>query len=202
MPDDEPKDPMELKQRVLILKYRRRLPFLLALYQTIDELTAKARTNENPPLACCAGCDYCCHQVVTCTLMEWRVIREHLLSDPRSVAIARLRERAAQWRRLYAEFGGNLPTNPGEIPGILGKQACVFLDDTGKCAVYPVRPLACRVHVSAVRCDEHEGRRAQNFRYLWELWANNWQLEQDAKTNGTGKFGVTPLPHWLCVSRY
>lgn len=179
------------------------LPFLKALFEVMDVLTSQARAGENPPLACRQGCSFCCHQVVTCTKMEWRVIYEYLLNKGLFRLIgARLRQGADEWRKFYFSCQDQWAHDPFRIRSALGNRACVYLNDAGQCDIYPVRPLPCRVHVSQARCDDHEGRDAQNFRYPWEVWGNNWQIEEDIKSNGQGRNCVTPLPHWLCTIRF
>jgi len=95
-----------------------------------------ARAAENA-VACKAGCDHCCYQVVGVTAAEAITIYDHLratLSPPELERVtAHIAERYALTRGLSSAERFS-PEHP-----------CAFLDvATGSCTIYEVRPLACR----------------------------------------------------------
>jgi hypothetical protein len=82
----------------------------------------------------CTGCGKCCETAgdyyVYLTLKEAALIRDYLgLSH-------------AWFRRGYLNRleDGDLVLGPGR------NERCVFLDQDGRCRVYPVRPLQCRTY--------------------------------------------------------
>lgn len=101
-------------------------------------LAAESEANAagEQPVACRAGCPCCCVLNVTVLLPEAAAIAAWLderLSPPeRALLISRLERQ----RRLvrWMEDGERIRT----------QIHCPFLDRTGSCSVYPVRPLVCR----------------------------------------------------------
>src|SRR5690606_38510368 len=97
---------------------------------------------DGAPLACEAGCDYCCHQRVSVLPHEAVALLEHL-STELAPELAdrierRIRENAAKVDAMtVAEHtAANL--------------SCAFLVD-GRCSAYDVRPLTCAAFHSASR---------------------------------------------------
>lgn len=90
----------------------------------------------NTVATCGKGCSHCCHIPVRITEYEAELLAE---------ATGR------QMKYLSAKQAKRDPTQPGPCP---------FLQD-GACAVYPVRPLICRIHYSvddsAHWCDYSQG---------------------------------------------
>jgi uncharacterized protein len=87
-----------------------------------DDLAAKVA----PKAACRRRCSHCCHQ--STVISEWEAAR-----------IARYTGRtAAVIPKITREMIGPMRTRYTGVP-------CVFLK-RGECSIYPVRPLACRVH--------------------------------------------------------
>lgn len=90
------------------------------------------------PVACRAGCNYCCHQVVSARATEIFLLARTIRALPAAVA-ARLTERVAtaaataQGMTVAERHRRNLP--------------CPLLED-GRCSVYADRPLACRAFAS------------------------------------------------------
>ena len=86
-------------------------------------------------VACKAGCDHCCYQIVGVTAPEALAIFDHLsqtASDPELEAVsARVAASRARTRGLSAAERFS-PDHP-----------CPFLE-AGRCSIYEVRPLACR----------------------------------------------------------
>ncbi|HET9931856.1 MAG TPA: YkgJ family cysteine cluster protein [Polyangiaceae bacterium] len=86
-------------------------------------------------LACKAGCDHCCYQVVGVTAAEVLTIFEHLQRTRSAEERERIRARA---RQSY-ERGRGLSSAERFSP----EHPCVFLEG-GACSIYEVRPLSCR----------------------------------------------------------
>ena len=100
------------------------------------------------PLACAAGCTYCCHNVVMASAPE--IFH----------AAAELRARRDQ--AFIAGVGDRCEAvQPARAAG--GRPPCPLLEGD-RCSVYPARPAVCRKHVSfavdACR-SEYEGRPAR-----------------------------------------
>ena len=86
-------------------------------------------------VACQAGCDHCCHQSVGVTPPEALAIWRHLTSTLSSDELAQVASHVAAIRartRGLSSDDRHSPDHP-----------CAFLRD-GRCAIYEVRPLACR----------------------------------------------------------
>lgn len=106
--------------------------------------------------ACQKGCAWCCTQDVTITTAEALPILDFLRAGGREDLMRRLdRADPARFRPSYTlnDFAQacferrDLPEEgPRNEPA-----ACLLLEDD-QCAVYPVRPLACRAFVSTTAC--------------------------------------------------
>jgi len=199
-----PQTKEEFERLVLAVKETERLSFVKVVYRVMDELTEQARLNQNPPFVCSAGCSFCCHQLVCCTKMEWRVIHEYLLGRGllRGEIAHGFRDHKARWLSLYTRrpelFGPDLSTILSEH---LGKP-CPFLNGQRSCQIYPVRPVDCRTMYSKARCQDWKWPEVVRFPFPWDMWANNMILEEDKRSSGRNIMGVTPLPHWLCTIQF
>ncbi len=106
-------------------------------------------------IACSPGCCECCTDRVTLSTLEGRKILDYLEKTGQTGLLARLvpvlpeRYRPLVTVNGYARIcmeGREAPLEPEGETGV-----CPFLTG-GRCPVYPVRPLACRVLVSKARC--------------------------------------------------
>ncbi|MFZ5896066.1 MAG: YkgJ family cysteine cluster protein [Myxococcota bacterium] len=90
-----------------------------------------------PPgsLACKAGCDHCCYQVVGVTAPEALTIWDHLKRTQDDAALADLVQRLSE----VLEKSRGLSNEERFSP----QHPCAFLRD-GACSIYEVRPLSCR----------------------------------------------------------
>jgi hypothetical protein len=88
-----------------------------------------------PPVACKAGCGWCCHQQVGITPVEAVGIAAHLDALPADQG-GPLKDAV---RALDRKTRG-LTTAARAQSGL----ACAFLGPEGSCRIYPVRPLRCR----------------------------------------------------------
>ena len=112
------------------------------------EQIAEAQAASRAPLACAAGCAFCCYHPVDITAPEAFVIAAYLRtafsgSDAELEAVtARLAANAERIQSLSHDEHA------------LAKIPCALLDN-GQCGVYAARPFACRAwhSMSAARCE-------------------------------------------------
>lgn len=106
--------------------------------------------------ACEAGCNFCCHLLVTVTPSEAVVLAGCLAPE----AIGRVEARARRAAGL----------TPGEYRR--ARISCALLDAEGRCSAYDARPLKCRAHTSTSRgiCERvHRGEATTN-----EIPTDSW----------------------------
>ena len=107
----------------------------------IDASFAAARAS-GAPIACAAGCTFCCHQRVSVfpheALALYRYLRTQLSTAEAAAIEQRIRANAARIDSLTAD--GHRRANI----------ACAFLRD-GRCSAYAVRPQACAAYHSTSR---------------------------------------------------
>lgn len=121
---------------------------VLKTYEHLDPI-AEARAKELKA-TCKTGCNHCCHQLATITVVEGLLIAEKLLEKPDWKALLPvLREKA-----LAACFDGVNKNTYYEK-----RIACAFLRE-GLCSIYEIRPSPCRYHYvvsDPSRCDPEHG---------------------------------------------
>ncbi len=114
-----------------------------AQYQAVSQLTqsfAQRTYEQNKPIACKKGCNWCCYQPVYLTTNEAYLIHEYMTQSFTESQINKLVSNA---RLKLKKTKGLEETEKQKI-----SHACPFLYE-GSCVVYPVRPMACRVYLSA-----------------------------------------------------
>lgn len=136
------------------------------LVQIMDASLADATRRAGSWLACRLGCTQCCHGAFAINALDAERLRAGMASlrstDP--ALAAEVERRARGWIRKYG------PGYPGDrTTGLLGNTSaeqekfeefandapCPALDPkTGRCDVYPWRPLTCRVFGPPVRIGE------------------------------------------------
>ncbi|PUA97292.1 putative zinc- or iron-chelating protein [Acidovorax sp. 107] len=135
--------------------------FIAQLHQGLDAVAEQARAT-GPQLACQAGCAHCCYLRVEATEPEVLHIAQYLRSLPDA-------DQAATTRRLQQHGAAASAANPAQPGPPAGptRQPCSFLIDD-RCAIYTVRPAACRkAHsLSATHCAEQSPTIPQNLRLL------------------------------------
>lgn len=94
----------------------------------VDAFFARVVARHGTDMACNTGCSHCCHVRLSITGVEARAIREE-------ISTWSAERRAA----LAANVAGAAPNR------------CTALDDTGRCMIYPVRPIVCRSHGAPIR---------------------------------------------------
>ncbi|MDZ7792044.1 MAG: YkgJ family cysteine cluster protein [Xanthomonadales bacterium] len=110
--------------------------------RVIEEETRRLPAEDRGPLACEAGCDYCCHLRVMATAPEVFALLDYLRSTLDAEAFAAFRQRVAATDRQLR----GLPRD--EI--LRTNLACPALVD-GRCSGYAGRPLNCRSYHSLSR---------------------------------------------------
>lgn len=97
---------------------------------------------DGAPIACAAGCDYCCHQRVGLLPHEAVALLEYLCNEIEPALAARIEQRIRE--------------NAAKVDGMTVAEhtaanlACAFLVN-GRCSAYAVRPLTCASFHSASR---------------------------------------------------
>jgi len=120
--------------------------------ETIEALTERdKRFNYLPPF-CHKGCSNCCHELVYCTSEEAWHIYDHCLEAGIEIDNAKLERQLKHVETdEHRDHTGVTTWNDQEE----ADHACAFLDKAdGSCAIWPARPLVCRVHL-AERTDEY-----------------------------------------------
>ncbi|NCB08505.1 MAG: YkgJ family cysteine cluster protein [Bacteroidia bacterium] len=105
----------------------------------IDSLTEFAQ-NQGSPIHCKKGCEWCCHQPVFALSYEMDFLNHFLRNNFDEQQQFEIREKAEQKRQNLGFL------NEKEI--LNSKFPCPLLEN-GACSAYPVRPMACRIYLSA-----------------------------------------------------
>jgi len=120
------------------------------------------------PIACGAGCSYCCHIEVGLGVSEVMLIKRYLETARRD----RLEQIKTKLRHTRRQVG--------DMVGIERKAArvmCPLLDDHGSCLIYEVRPLSCRAFVSCDRsaCEDDWNRPGDDVPVPQSATLHSWQ---------------------------
>ncbi len=111
------------------------LDALNRLFDETEELLQQHEEGDRSLIACHAGCQDCCIVNVSVTLLE-------------GIAIAHfLRQWDAKQQQEIAEKIDSLwrvVRGLEDDERMMSRKKCAFLDDSGCCSIYPVRPLFCR----------------------------------------------------------
>lgn len=111
------------------------MDLLLDAFAVVDCGVAQAIARRGQKPACCAGCASCCTQPIPVTPLE--ILALH--------AFVRLEQGSGQTEGLAPAVHSALTAGFAPFTGTAAslKSTCPFLHE-GRCAVYPVRPMACR----------------------------------------------------------
>jgi Fe-S-cluster containining protein len=115
------------------------LSVLATAFKEFDRAFASASDAAKATIACRAGCDICCHELVGVQAHEVLIAAHFVQTHFSSVELEAVIERAAAHR---AAFAGR--SNPERA---ILKRPCVLLRD-GNCSIYSARPEVCRSHHS------------------------------------------------------
>ena len=104
--------------------------------QKFAEATSLELIGEDSRIACAAGCAHCCIVNVSVLQPEADCIAEHLFENRSAEELLDLYQGISNLEKetYYLD----------EEERIMARQPCAFLDNSGSCSIYPVRPLLCR----------------------------------------------------------
>ena len=109
----------------------------IGMQRWADEMTDRLKEQMPPdrPIACRAGCAFCCHIQVSATIPEVLVIAETIKAESDPERLAEVRSRIEMHRDKLRELTAEERLHI--------RQACPLLVN-GQCSVYQIRPLNCR----------------------------------------------------------
>lgn len=138
----------------------RYIALLHLLSDSVSSLTRKRMEDESEPAACEQGCDACCYfAVITVSRSELDEIR-HYLNAKQDEEVGVILKR--QWSDWETEKSSAI-------------QPCPFLlQEQGRCSVYPVRPMACRLLLSSRKCSR-EDESSGEFQSCQKFTRLGWQ---------------------------
>lgn len=123
-------------------KARRSGRAMLQMYREWDpRIQAQARTMG---ATCRPGCHHCCNLPASMALSEAVAIADHLMASSDWPERRRELEKACRGQ-VNLMAGLDLFNKANREAFFMRQVPCIFLSD-GKCSVYPVRPLVCRLH--------------------------------------------------------
>lgn len=105
----------------------------------IDSITTLAKQQERP-IECKLGCEYCCHQPVFALHYELDFLNSYLQEYFDDDLLSEIKEKAKQKETKLAKLKDNELLN--------SKHPCPLLND-GACIAYEARPMACRIYLSS-----------------------------------------------------
>ncbi|XOB64146.1 YkgJ family cysteine cluster protein [Deferribacteres bacterium DY0037] len=107
------------------------------------EITACTLVSETEKehMECKAGCSVCCRVNIPVLLPEAIAVKEFIIETKSKSEINTL--------KIEMEKHLGQIKFMDEEERIFINKKCIFLDDTGRCSIYPVRPLMCRSVTSA-----------------------------------------------------
>lgn len=104
----------------------------------IESLTEFARQN-NQPIDCKKGCDWCCHQPIFALEYELDYLHDYLENNFSESELASINKRAGNKNKKLAELENEKLLH--------AKHPCPLLKK-GACIAYEARPVACRIYLS------------------------------------------------------
>lgn len=112
------------------------------------ETTLATHLPDQEQIACRAGCGTCCMLNVAVLFPEVVAIVEHVVNFWPPDRRRALAERVARIHRKVRHYDDD--------QWIALRENCAFLDESGSCSIYPVRPLICRsvTSVDPRHCEE------------------------------------------------
>lgn len=161
----------EFKENARQMMEKEKISFVRAVYKVCDDLTDRWREEQKEiKPACHKGCAFCCHQIATCTAIEWEEIAP-LLKQQKKLFRKRLHKIRAKWLQYMDRNQYKLLSDPEKLLDDWRGTPCVFLGNNNSCMIYEVRPLQCRTLDSAKACESWYQPEVRKFHLLWEGFA-------------------------------
>ena len=179
---------------------------MLLLYEAVEANQQKilaAYASEGWVPSCRSGCDACCHQLVMATMAEAQATADGVRNSPHRT---RLEQSLECWlektrdlrRKLQNVADDMLESEVETIAAAYWDQRipCPFLLDR-HCAIYEVRPLACRHHFSL--SDPSLCAQAEEGIERMETMEEAFFFAQDALPESETEIGMFPELVGLCL---
>ncbi|TAN57004.1 hypothetical protein EPN15_05740 [Patescibacteria group bacterium] len=185
----------------------RKVSFVRALYMVSDGLTERWRKEhrEIKPI-CQKGCSFCCHQIATCTAIEWEEIVPFVMRQ-KKLFRKRLHKMRGKWLWYLERNQNRLVSDPEKLLDDWRGTPCIFLGGDGGCLIYDVRPLQCRTLDSSKACVSWHQPEVRKYHFLWEGFAYILLEEEQERLGREGEGGslinlASRMESSQCVSRY
>lgn len=129
---------------------RERISVARAAMDACDEAIARelgVLAERGVVATCSKGCAHCCRQEIFVTRAEVEVVVEWISASWPPAQIEALKDRLRAWLVWHHGDFKRLVDSGQDRDIVAYEQGpfCVALED-GACTVYPVRPMACRIH--------------------------------------------------------
>ena len=165
----------------------------------MDTLTAEYR--EANHVTCQKGCGGCCHQLVCCTTLEMELIARCMRGLPR---LARrslqldIRKASTRFSRAFLATGRNSMFSGADLGTLMElhrDKPCIFLTSGQSCAIYPVRPVDCRIAKVKGECPWKGGTKTtEAVRLFLDQAASDLIMEEEERIHGSAQ--AAPLISW------
>jgi len=179
------------------------LSFVRAVYLISEQMTKAALQEDDRGFVCNRGCGFCCHQLVSCTELEWVEIRGFLVSLEQKrryhvgKALKKLRGQFMEYIRTHPIKKSDAETSMKVRSHWAGKP-CPFLGQEGECVIYPVRPFECRAYYSTEVCTDLLPGHMTIYPFVWQKIASTVLVDEQMKLLPEGaEIPYLPLPFWL-----
>ncbi|MDX1626078.1 MAG: YkgJ family cysteine cluster protein [Wenzhouxiangellaceae bacterium] len=116
---------------------------LRLVQRLVESETAGLPRAHRGPLACRAGCDFCCHLRVMATALEVFALLDFAEREFEPDALTRFKSRVAETEQALRELA------PDRVLAV--NLRCPLLGEDGRCTAYSARPLNCRSYHSLSR---------------------------------------------------
>jgi Fe-S-cluster containining protein len=142
--------------QIAIRREKGKTTFLAAAYEVFDELTAYLFKKIR--FFCHAGCNLCCHQPVLVSPIELGEIKlfvDNLDQATRSSIESRFLAVKHDWLGWIGQFRKSEPPTEAQIYERWKGHKCFCLNLSGRCDIYPVRPIVCRLSCNDLECVDY-----------------------------------------------
>lgn len=171
---------------------------VMAVFELADQLTADYLQAQ--PVACHEGCGGCCYQMVCCCTLEMSLIARYLKDLPKTARRplqVRIKREALKFGKAYGAGDSFAPKQSDDLRLRLlhSDRACIYLTQSQRCAIYPVRPIDCRVARSTVQCGlQTSQQNVAKPRLFFDQIASDAIMDEERRVHGRSQ--VTPLIGW------